>query len=190
MTISSSPAATPSKASDAQGRTSSQASGAPSEPCRGAFLRFLSTDRMTPTGRSTGRALLGVVRLDWVLILAFIATPRARGTTVRAEPGAAPAPLRRRELQELVAPFAAARRELEHEPHTASVELVLVHPRLEPRRLDGLQAPGERPGGHRHGLVEAHHLGHVLRDAGCVLLSVGVPRPGAREHDDAGHGSL
>jgi len=57
MTMSSSPAATRSSAFRAHGFTSSQASGAPSEPCRGAPLRSVSVERMTPTARSANRSV-------------------------------------------------------------------------------------------------------------------------------------
>jgi hypothetical protein len=40
----------------ADGSTSSQASGAPSEPCLGALLRSSSFERITPIGRSSSRS--------------------------------------------------------------------------------------------------------------------------------------
>lgn len=55
MTSSWSPAARPRSPSDAHGCTSSQASGAPSEPCFGAFPRSFSTERMDPIGRNHTR---------------------------------------------------------------------------------------------------------------------------------------
>src|SRR5882724_10581942 len=53
---SSSPAEIPSKPPAAKAFVSSQASGAPSEPCFGASLRFLIVDRMIAIGRSSSRA--------------------------------------------------------------------------------------------------------------------------------------
>src|SRR5438445_8250586 len=53
---SSSPAEIPSKPRAAKEFVSSQASGAPSEPCFGASLRFLIVDRMIAIGRSFRRA--------------------------------------------------------------------------------------------------------------------------------------
>src|SRR5215469_1858379 len=47
-----SPTTRPSRPSASNGLTSSHASGAPSEPCLGASLRFLMLDRTTPMGRS------------------------------------------------------------------------------------------------------------------------------------------
>src|SRR5215467_12055463 len=52
MTRISSPTTRRWRPSAAQGWTSSQASGAPSDPWRGAFLRDLSVERITPTGLS------------------------------------------------------------------------------------------------------------------------------------------
>src|SRR5260370_25535542 len=52
MTTISSARERPRTASAAQGLTSSQASGAPSDPCLGASPRALSPERITPTGRS------------------------------------------------------------------------------------------------------------------------------------------
>src|SRR5262249_44467174 len=40
-----------------------QASGAPSDPCLGAWPRSLSTERMTPIGRSQKRAFMSTRRL-------------------------------------------------------------------------------------------------------------------------------
>src|SRR5215469_18118837 len=55
-----SPTATFCRPFDAHGCTSSQASGAPSDPCRGALCRSLMVERMNPIGRSEKRLL----RLD------------------------------------------------------------------------------------------------------------------------------
>src|SRR5207245_3952419 len=52
----SSPTEIPSKPRAAKKFVSSQASGAPSEPCFGASLRFLIVDRMIAIGRSSSRA--------------------------------------------------------------------------------------------------------------------------------------
>src|SRR4030095_892896 len=52
MTMISSPTARPRSPSTAVALTSSHASGAPSDPCLGARLRSLSSDRISPTGRS------------------------------------------------------------------------------------------------------------------------------------------
>src|SRR5688572_33487346 len=72
----SSPTARPRSPSAAHGCTSSQASGAPSDPCRGALLRALSTDRITPTGRSRGpikpaRILLALMWPSPAVVLAI-----------------------------------------------------------------------------------------------------------------------
>src|SRR5215831_3011641 len=56
MTTISSPTARPRSPAAAQARTSSHASGAPSDPCLGASLRALRADLTTPTGRSRGLA--------------------------------------------------------------------------------------------------------------------------------------
>src|SRR5215472_14727690 len=50
--ITSSPGWSPSRPSATEESTSSQASGAPSEPCLGASARVLIVDRITPIGRS------------------------------------------------------------------------------------------------------------------------------------------
>jgi len=63
-TMTSSPTANPSSACATDGRTSSQASGAPSEPCFGALLRSLILDRSTPIGRSSRGPLSFVRFLD------------------------------------------------------------------------------------------------------------------------------
>src|SRR5262245_61029484 len=47
-----SPAATPKRARSAHASISSQASGAPSSPCRGAPVLSRSSERITPTGRN------------------------------------------------------------------------------------------------------------------------------------------
>src|SRR5512141_3163073 len=52
MTRISSPTARPCRPAAAHGCTSSQASGAPSDPCRGASPRAVRTERITPSGRS------------------------------------------------------------------------------------------------------------------------------------------
>ena len=57
MTMIWSPTRSPSSPSRANAFTASQASGAPSEPCIGAFRQFLRLDRITPIGRSCIKAV-------------------------------------------------------------------------------------------------------------------------------------
>src|SRR2546428_6458673 len=66
MTMISSPTTRPCSPSAAHACTSSHASGAPSDPCLGASLRSLSTDQITPAGRS--RALTNAVCVDLALM--------------------------------------------------------------------------------------------------------------------------
>src|SRR5262245_58575342 len=60
MTMIRSPAFTFSSPREAQARTSSQASGAPSGPWRGAPFRSFKVERMMPIGRSASRARAAV----------------------------------------------------------------------------------------------------------------------------------
>ena len=78
-----SPTAIPSSASAKRSRTSSQASGAPSTPCLGAFERFVSRERMVPIDVSRGRVPDGSpTSLPLILVIAVI---RATVLTGRAE---------------------------------------------------------------------------------------------------------
>src|SRR5215472_10669180 len=61
----SSPTTRPLRPSTAHGYTSSQPSGAPSDPCLGASFRVLSADRITPIGRSS----TGANASDFALVL-------------------------------------------------------------------------------------------------------------------------
>ena len=88
ITMTLSPAARRCNASAAHGKMSSQASGAPSPPCRGAFFRAFSVERMRPTWRSRPISLgfevsAALATTSFLLARGPTPAPRARATRRR-----------------------------------------------------------------------------------------------------------